>query len=1018
MENSPIFPRYLSIQTTSFCNANCIFCPNHEVKDLFSNKVMEEVLFKKIIDECKTHRGIERIILYLNNEPLTDPCIVERINYAKEKIPWASVHILTNGSLLDEKLQDKLIESSLDWIGISMHGIKKESIEFGMGLDHGTVFPRVLNFIQKARKKRDPDNFIMVTFLKHKYMAAKESQEAVEFWKGQGINRVSFFEAPISRAGNVSSMAKTHNSRISGCKSIWANEMIHIVENGDVILCCMDWRREVILGNLNDQSIHEVWNSQKYGKIREKRDGKTCSEENFICKRCEEAIASKESSASTLDPAKIALVMVPPWQTKMPPLGLAYLSSFLRSNGIKTRVIDLNVKLYNKSQAQRKYFWDISTINNLSAAELGQNFCVEFREEINNFINEIIDSKIRIIGLSTTIASINVAIYIAHQIKARDASRLVILGGPGVFWDSLEIDPHRLVDVFVIGEGELTLLEIIKLFEKNKNISDLIGVPATIVCFKNKYHSFNTLNTIKNLDQIPMVDFSEFDLKEYNDGTGNRPLPIIISRGCINRCSFCIDHKMNGSFRIRSPEKVIEELKYYNRELGVSNFEFNDLLCNGNLRQLENICDSIVKEGLKITWGSYAVVRKDMSASLLKKLKNSGCVRLCYGIESASDVVLKKMNKTFSSEIAQQVIRDTHNSGIQTAMNIIIGHPGETEGEFKQTYDFLIRNREFIDEITNVSTCFLMKETDLIKNLDKFGIYFKKALKDYLKILTKNVIQCNYRKFYVAPDNSPHSRSRRLRRMLILISKLKIPCVIVNRVNEDDKNFNKLFQGNNIGTGLSICSGSLKIACDSDTKMAHIYFRDQRLTSDIGLNTSFEIDNKWVDSTKTNWKIKTGNGWLLIKVFFLDVKISQDWLIRLRKESLSWTVKTYFNDNFSCDQQKIGFLFSDKYDKYGLNDVSFIMPPSDQQWREIDFIKTNRISLIPRANLPVINLNLANRHVNNFAQLQNLPSELCAKMINFCSLDPVDIKRDGKNRQIFKKGDVHKQSLKFILRYE
>ena len=64
MENNLRFPKYLSIQTTSFCNAHCIFCPNDEVKHLFPPKVMGETLYKQIIKECKTHREIERIILY------------------------------------------------------------------------------------------------------------------------------------------------------------------------------------------------------------------------------------------------------------------------------------------------------------------------------------------------------------------------------------------------------------------------------------------------------------------------------------------------------------------------------------------------------------------------------------------------------------------------------------------------------------------------------------------------------------------------------------------------------------------------------------------------------------------------------------------------------------------------------------------------------------------------------------------------------------------------------------------
>jgi radical SAM superfamily enzyme YgiQ (UPF0313 family) len=691
----------------------------------------------------------------------------------------------------------------------------------------------------------------------------------------------------------------------------------------------------------------------------------------------------------------------------------------LRSQGVKNRVIDLNVKLFNNAQLEKKYFWEIATINNFTPSQLGERFCAEFKDQIDDFINEIVDSPESVVGFSTTIASVNVAMHIAHQIKIKDPSKIVILGGPGVFWDTQIIDPERLIDIFVIGEGELPMLEIIRRFEKSRSLSDLIGIPGTMAYLKPDYYPFTASNPIKNIDEIPLVDFSGFDLKAYNTGSVYQPLPILISRGCINRCSFCIDHKMSGPFRNKSPQKVFEELKYYTRKLGVLNFEFNDLLCNGNLRQLESICDLIIKEGLKIRWGSYAAVRKEMSPQLLKKIKDSGCIRLCYGVESASDVVLKKMNKTFNSAIAQQVIRDTHNAGILTAMNIIIGHPGESEAEFKDTYNFVIRNKEFIDEITNVSTCFLMKETELIKNLDKFGIFFKKSIRERLKIFNKNNPgQCNYRKFYVLPDNSPRSRAMRLRRMLSLIFALKIPCMVVNRVSEDDNNFNKnfkkLFQSKVIDSTFSIQAGLLKISCDPEMRMIHIYFKAQRLTSDIGLNTSFGVEGKWFDSTKGKWKIKTNKNRFSIRILFSDLPISQDWLIRLHKESLFWKVKTYFNDKVNIDQQKSGFIFSEKYSKYMLKGEFFTIPPAEIKWKEVDFQRAAQIKLIPEADLPVISFcRKGFKQAKNFIQIQNLPATFYAKMVNFCRQDSA--RNDDKKARVFKKKIVEKQRLKFVI---
>lgn len=248
-------------------------------------------LYKKIIDECSQHQNVERIILYLNNEPLLDPAIVERIDYAKQKVPWSSVHILTNGSLLNDTRADKLIQSKLDWIGISFHGIQKETIEKAMGINFETAFKRICQFIQKVdNSEKNLKDYIMITFLKHPFLSNKEKQDSFDFWHSKGIERISYFDGPVSRAGNVKQLKRVyHKSPIIGCNTIWTKDMIHVVEDGTVILCCMDWNREVVLGDLKKESISSVWNNERR-RIWLGIEGKKRLPEDFLCKKCEAAI--------------------------------------------------------------------------------------------------------------------------------------------------------------------------------------------------------------------------------------------------------------------------------------------------------------------------------------------------------------------------------------------------------------------------------------------------------------------------------------------------------------------------------------------------------------------------------------------------------------------------------------------------------------------------------------------------------------------------------------------------------
>ena len=1016
MSNDLIFPKYLSIQTTSLCNASCVFCPYKDIKDLFPHKIMDMALYKKIIDECSNYKSVERIIPYMNNEPLTDPYLIERINYAKEKVPRASVHILTNGLLLTEEMSGKLISSKLDWIGISLHGIRKETIDKTMGIPYEIALKRINNFVEKASQRKNIKDYILVTFLRHKYLSREEKDETLRFWKKKGVERISYFEGPISRAGNVKNLPKVYRKEeIVGCNSIWADEMIHIVEDGKVILCCMDWRREVILGDLNKQSIYGVWNGRRK-EIWQVIYGKSDMPKGFLCRRCEGAKVDTKENIARKENNDLILVMTPAWQTKMVPLGLAYLSSFLSSQGIKLKVLDLNVELFNNCDDKEKYLWNISTINNFTPGQIAQNFVQAFSKELKDFVEILCSSSAKLIGFSTTVGSINMAVYLAHQIKAKDPSKIIILGGPGCFWGASEIDPEKLVDVFVVGEGELPLLEIVKRFKSKECLSDLLGIQGTIICMDKTYYSFLPPNPVQHIDNIPFPTFSEFDLDKYNKGSMYKPLPMLISRGCINNCSFCVDHKMNYPFRLRNPYKVIEEIKFHLNQHGKTEFELNDLLCNGNLRQLEEICDLIISENIDIKWSSYAVIRTGMSLGLFKKMREAGCRYICYGMESASDVVLRKMNKRYISQIAEEVVRNTHTAGIETGVNIIIGHPGESEKEFNGTYKFVQRNKEYIDQITNVSTCFLIPESDLIKNHAKYGIYFKPSLKQRLScIFSKKDLMPDHRRFYTYPDNTPSARARRTRRLLVLLNKLNIPFVIVNYQKEFDKNLNKFLE--KIGKNINILKYKYLKLDFSQKGKCKLYFRNKELTSDVGMNTSFNINKKWYDSSSARWKIKSFGKTLDININWLGLPVTQHWILELKNKSvIDWKVITFFNDRTGVFQYKIGMMVSDQYNKYTVKDrTRDCSNLFTDNWEEALFLNMDRIELSADSFLPSIVLRgKFNKEI--FTQIHNTPRSLRTRMLNFCLLpnnNPNDYNNEGRR---FNKGDILKGRVKINVR--
>lgn len=728
MINGLTFPKYLSIQTTSLCNASCLFCPYDRVKNLFPAKTMEINLYKKIIDECGKYKEVERIILYMNNEPLTDRYIIERINYAKEKIPGISVHLLTNGTLLDDKTADQLINSGLDWLGVSFHGIKKETIEKTMGIPYDLTFSRINKFIEKARKKKNLKEYLMITLLKHKYLTESEKDEAIKFWKNKGIERISYFKKPISRAGNVKKLSKVYNQgKITGCNSIWADEMLHIGEDGKVVLCCMDWKREVVLGDLNNQTVKEIWQGERK-KTWEMIQGKREMPASFLCRRCEEAALGEPVPAVSCNsrPARpmkiisqkynVLFINLPPWAQDNPHIGIGYLCSYLRKRGVLLKVIDLN-KSFFLNYPEYKMLWHVENKNFWSDPGTYPLIAEIFKEAINRAVSEIVKINPLLVGISVVDPKERLAIDFIRRIKRRLPGSKIVLGGPAIstakqrqiFLDEADRD----IDLFVIGEGEKRCYEVVNRLKQGKSLEKING---TIVKTADGWGE-TLLKPSKNIEQIPFPTYEEFDMESYG-----KSLLVEWSRGCYNRCSFCKNWRLFPFYRAKEPEKVLDELKYQINTYGIRKFTVVDSILNGDPDKLYRICSLIIDNDLDIEWSGQIAPSEQMSYSFFKHVYQAGCRQLQIGVESADNRVLKKMRKSYTAKMSQKTLQNAKRAGIETEIFIIIGFPGEDEPAFRKTFDFIKRNREYIDTIKSINTLHLVAGTEVCERGRDFNM--------------------------------------------------------------------------------------------------------------------------------------------------------------------------------------------------------------------------------------------------------------------------------------------------------
>lgn len=277
----PDFPLVVQLQTHSYCNGRCAICPYPTASKMLSHGFMDRGLFDKIADELAAEQSPPAVIFALHNEPLLDARIFDCVRYLKSKRAETYCILPTNGELLDKFEPNRIAASGLDHLVFSLNAHSKETYDqINTGLD----FEKVMGNLHAAVVNPSLKDKIEIRFALNE-KNAPEIHEAREYWKKQGVrtklagitNRAgalagyeSFQMAGTARAGQPA--LRTWKRLMAGLRGTIGCDLpffqMNILFNGDVILCCHDWRRANIVGNVAAQSLKAVWNSDKFNEIR------------------------------------------------------------------------------------------------------------------------------------------------------------------------------------------------------------------------------------------------------------------------------------------------------------------------------------------------------------------------------------------------------------------------------------------------------------------------------------------------------------------------------------------------------------------------------------------------------------------------------------------------------------------------------------------------------------------------------------------------------------------------------
>ncbi len=260
--------------------------------------------------------------------------------------------------------------------------------------------------------------------------------------------------------------------------------------------------------------------------------------------------------------------------------------------------------------------------------------------------------------------------------KAIDKNMKVIIGGPHTSVTVKDVLNESGADIAVIKEGEMQLKDILS----GVPLENILGIAFK----KGEEYTINPERPfLENLDELPIPAYDLFELKEYMD----KKLPMVTSRGCPHRCVFCsIFLTMGRTFRVRSPEHIVNEIEHWHKKYGYRRFAFNDDVFNFDKERVKKICDLIVERGLKIEWDLRNGIRVDkVDLEMFQKMKKAGCIYIAFGIESGVQDVLNKMKKGATVEQIKRAAQLAHEAKLPAGGFFIIGLPGDNMENFKQT---------------------------------------------------------------------------------------------------------------------------------------------------------------------------------------------------------------------------------------------------------------------------------------------------------------------------------------------
>ncbi|HSV95819.1 MAG TPA: radical SAM protein [Spirochaetota bacterium] len=346
------------------------------------------------------------------------------------------------------------------------------------------------------------------------------------------------------------------------------------------------------------------------------------------------------------------LLINPPYpfeESPTPPFGVISLGAYLEREGVEVLVEDYIVQPYSRARV---------------------------REVLSAFRPDVV-------GSTAVTMNVKRALSILRDYKEENPKVIAVMGGPHVSFDADAIlGGHHFLDYIIRGEGEITFTEMLRSLETGSPPEEVEGVSL---------RSNGSVRHNPDRPLIPDINVLPYPARHLISLSRYRalgfPINMVTSRGCPNKCIFCVGSRMVGrKVRYLDVQRVVDEFELLST-MRFRQINIVDDLFTANKNRCISICEEIVRRGIRHRWTAFARV-DTVSKELLNSMKTAGCTTLCFGIESGNQEILDLVKKNITLEKAKAAVDLCNAAGIEPMTSYILGLPGETPETVRTTMEF------------------------------------------------------------------------------------------------------------------------------------------------------------------------------------------------------------------------------------------------------------------------------------------------------------------------------------------